>query len=106
MLKFCRKYICKPLKLIFNECILIGVSLSEKKKGNVVPVHKKTGRHCLEKYHPVLLLPICDKILECLKFNEMFPVFFVKNGLFSQNMSGFNPRSPDANQLLSVTHNI
>ena len=41
MLKICGKSICRPLELIFNECISNGVSLSEWKKGNAVPIHKK-----------------------------------------------------------------
>ena len=73
MLKIFGKFICKQLQLIFNECISKGVFPSEWKKGNVVPIHKKNDRQCLENYRPVSLLPICSKILESLIFNEMFP---------------------------------
>ena len=76
MLKICGKSICRPLELIFNECISNGVFSSEWKKGNVVPIHKKSDRQCLENYRPVSLLPICDKILERLIINEMF-LFFI-----------------------------
>ena len=35
----------------------------------------------------------------------MFP-FFIKNGLFSQNQSGFNPRDWCVNQLFSITREL
>ena len=76
MLKICGKSICRPLELIFNECISNGVFSSEWKKGNVVPIRKKSDRQCLENYRPVSLLPICGKILERLIINEMF-LFFI-----------------------------
>ena len=83
ILKICGKSICRPLELIFNECISNGIFPSEWKKVNVVPIHKKNDRQCFENYRPISLLPICDKILERLIFDEMFP-FFIKNGLISQ----------------------
>ena len=41
MIKICRKSICKPLQLIFSQCIDSGSFPLEWKKANVVPVHKK-----------------------------------------------------------------
>ena len=77
MLKICGKSICRPLELIFNECISNGVFSSEWKKGNVVPIHKKNDTQCFENFRPVSLPPISGKILERLIFNEMFPVFII-----------------------------
>ena len=105
MLKICGKSICRLLELIFKECILNGIFLSEWKKGNGVPIHKKNNRQCLENYHLVSLLPICGKILECLIFNEMF-LFLIKNGLILQNEQGFKPGDFCVNQFLSITHEI
>ena len=105
MLKLCGKSICIPLELSFSECISNGTFPSERKKGNVVPIHKKNDRRCLEKYRPVSLLLICDKIVKRLIFNKMFP-FFIKDGLILQNQSGFKPGDSCINQLLSITHEI
>ena len=80
MLKICGKSICRPLKLILNECISNGVFPSEWKKRNVVPVHKENDRQCLENCRPISLLPICGKTLELSISNEMLP-FFIKNCL-------------------------
>ena len=90
MLKICRKSICRLLQLIFHELTSNVVFPSEWKKKNVVPIHKKNNRQCLENYHPVSLLPICGKILEHLIFNGMF-AFYIKNGLISLNQSSFKP---------------
>ena len=40
MLKICDSFICKPLKMIFKQCIETGVFPSEWKKANIVPIHK------------------------------------------------------------------
>ena len=105
MLKIFGKFICKQLQLIFNECISKGVFPSEWKKGNVVPIHKKNDRQCLENYRPVSLLPICGKIVGHLIFNEIF-LFFIKNGIILPNQSGFKSGDSCVNEHLSITHEI
>ena len=67
-----------------------GSFLSEWKKGNVVPIHKKDDKQCLKNYRPISLLPICGKTFEKLIFNEMFK-FFIENEFISLNQSGFKP---------------
>ena len=59
----------------------------------------------LQNYRPVLLLPICGKILERLLFNEMFE-FFIENKLISSRQSGFKLGYSCISQLLSITHEI
>ena len=105
MIKICGKSICKPLQLIFNQCIDTGSFPLGRKKANVVPVHKKGDKQCLKNYRPVSLLPICGIILERLIFNEMFR-FFIENNLISSNQSGFKPGDSCINHLLSITHGI
>ena len=77
----------------------------EWKKGNIVPIHKKGDKQILKNYRPVLLLPICEKILERLMFNEMFK-FFIENELISWNQSDFKPDDSCVNQLVAITHEI
>ena len=105
MLKECGPSIYKPLEIIFNQCLKPGVSPSEWKKGNIVPIHKKGDKQALKNYRPVSLLPICGKILERLMFNEMFE-FFIENKLIPSSQSGFKPGDSCINQLLSITHEI
>ena len=89
MVKVCGPSIYKPLEIIFNQCLEIGVFLSEWKKGNIVPVHKKGDKQMLQNYRPVLL-PIYGEIFERLLFNEMVE-FFIENKLISSSQSGFKP---------------
>ena len=105
MIKVCGKSICKPLQLIFSECIDTGSFPLEWRKANVVPVHKKGDTQCLKNYRPVSLLPICGKIFERLIFDEMFR-FLNKNNLISSNQSGFKKEDSCINQLVSITHEI
>ena len=53
MLKICGKCICRPLKQILTEFVSNGVFPAEWKKGNVVPIHKKSCRQCLENFRAV-----------------------------------------------------
>ena len=62
ILQLCGNSICRPLELIFKQSMESGSLLSEWKKGNVVPIHKKDDKQCLSNYRPASLLPICGKI--------------------------------------------
>ena len=93
MLKLRGDSICILLEMIFKQTFLTGVFPSEWKKGNIVPIHKKSNNRL------VSLLPICGKIFERLIFNEMFK-YFSPNKLISKNHSGFLPDDSYINQLL------
>ena len=105
IIKICRKSICKPLQLIFSQCIDTGSFPLEWKKDNVAPFHKKGDKQCLKNYQPVSLLPICRKIFERLIFNERFR-FLNESNLISSNQSGFKLGDSCINQLLSITYKI
>ena len=49
MIKICGKLICKPLQLLFNQCIDTSSFPLEWKKANIVPIHKKGDKQCLKK---------------------------------------------------------
>ena len=93
------------LELIFKDCLTNGIFPSDWKKGNIVPVHKKNDKQCLNNYRPISLLPICSKSFERLIFKKMLG-FFIENGLISQHQSGFKPGDSCINQLLSIIHEI
>ena len=44
MLKLCGDSLCRPLELLFNDCLANGIFPSDWKKGNIVPVHKKINK--------------------------------------------------------------
>ena len=96
---------CRPLELIFNDCLANGIFPSDWKKGNIVPVHKKNYKQRLNNYQPISLLPICRRFFERLIFNKIFG-FFIEDDLISQHQSGFKLGGFCINQLLSITHEI
>ena len=75
MIKLCVNSICKPLSIIFNDCLKEGKFPSDWKKPHVVPVHKKGDKQCLKNYRPISLLPVCSKTFERLIYNEPFTFF-------------------------------
>ena len=74
--------------MIFKQYIETVIFTSEWKMGYIVSIHKKGDKQILKNYRPVLLLPICGKILERLLFNEIFKLF-IEDKLISSNQSSF-----------------
>ena len=54
------------LEIIFKTCLRNGRFPLERKKANVVPIHKKCDKQTIENCCPVSPLPICGKIFERL----------------------------------------
>ena len=80
----CALAILKPLVIIFKQCVDTGVFPSERKKGNIVPIHKKGDKQTLKNYHPVSLVSICRKNMGLLMFNKIFKFFLWKMVLSRQ----------------------
>ena len=66
MLKFSGNWTCLRLEMIFKMCIRNGRFPLERKKANIVPIHKKDDKQTIENYRPISFLPICRKIFEGL----------------------------------------
>ena len=79
--------------------------IKQKKKSNIIPVHKKGDNQIVNNYRPVSLLPIFGKILEKLIFNSIMN-FLEENNLLNSNQSGFRLNDSWENQLLSIVHDI
>ena len=62
MLKLSSPFIIKPLSMIFKNCLKSSTFPDDWKKGNIVPVHKKSSKQLVNDYRPVSLLLICSKI--------------------------------------------
>ena len=105
MIKLCGISICKPLEIIFQNCLRSGKFPSEWKKANVVPTFKKGDKQCIKNYCPVSLLPVYGKVFERLPYNNTFSNF-PENNLISPKQSGFRPGDFCTYQLLSIAHEI
>ena len=58
MIKLCGNSITFPLFKIFMTSLKTGVFPDSWKKGNIVPVHKKSSKEIVSNYRPISLLPI------------------------------------------------
>ena len=105
MLKICGESIHKPLESIFRVSLNDEHFPSERKKANVVPIHKNDDKQILKNYRPVSLLSICTKIFERIIYNAIFE-YLIENNLITENQSSFKPGDSCINQLLSITHDI
>ena len=85
MIKLCGNSICKPLSIIFNDCLNEGKFPHEWKKANIVPVHRKENKQSLKNYSLISLLPICSKNFERLIYNKIFTFFTEENLISSIN---------------------
>ena len=81
MLKLCAPSICKPLTLLFENCLASREFPNVSRKSNVVPVHKKGDKQLIKNYRPVSLLSICGKLMEKLMFNSIFNFIDTRNML-------------------------
>ena len=105
MLKLRRTSTCKPLKIIFNQCLQTGRFPNDWRKGNVIPVFKKGDKQILKNCRLISLVRVCGKILEKLILNKAFK-FFTENDLILLHQSGFKPGDSCINQLWPITHDI
>ena len=99
MLKICDKAI------VYTNCLEKGVYPKLWKKANILPIHRKEGCQVTKNYRPVSLLPICGKLFEKIRFDEIYN-HLQENNLFSPRQSGFRPGDSTINQLLSITNEI
>ena len=83
MVKLCNLTITKPMSIIYKNCLQQGVFPDERKKGNIIPVHKNS-KQIVDNYRPVSFLPICSKFFEKLIFDSIYE-FLDENSLFSNN---------------------
>ena len=105
MLKLLTPSICKPLTLLFENCLTSGEFPNLWKKSNIVPVHKKGDKQLIKNYRPVSLFPICRKLMEKLMFNSIFNFIDTRN-MLSVHQSGFRPGDSCVHQLISIVHKI
>ena len=105
MIKICDESLLRPLSIIFRNSLKYSIYPSTWKKTNVIPVHKKDDKQCVNNYRPVSLLPVIGKNFEKLIFNEIYS-FLDREKLHNTNQSGFRPFNSCVNQFFTITHEI
>ena len=71
-LNLCISSIVKSVSLVFQNWIDSGSFPDDRKKCNIVPVHKENCGKLVDGYRPVSLLPICSQIFEELILDSIF----------------------------------
>lgn len=105
MIQICGDSIVRPLSAIFKNALKSGTFPENWKKGNIVPVHKKSSKQQVNNYRPISLLPIFGKVFEKVIFNNLFN-YFQSNNILTDKQSGFRPGDSCVNQLVAITHEI
>ena len=105
MIKMCHESLLRPLSIIFRNSLKSSIYPTTWKKANIIPVHKKDDKQCVNNYRPVSLLPVFGKIFEKLIFNEIYS-FLDREKLLNTKQSSFRPFDSCVNQLLTITHEI
>ena len=83
MIQLCGKSIIKPFKYLFKSSLTAGIFPEDWKKANIIPVHKKESKNCLNSYRPISLLPILSKIFERLSAS------YIKQNIWKSNFQCF-----------------
>ena len=105
MIKMCDESLVRPVSIISRNSLNSCIYPSTWKKANVIPVHKKDDKQCVNNHRPLSLLPVFGKIFEKLILNEIYS-FLDSEKLLNTNQSGFRPSDSCVNQLLIITHEI
>ena len=84
----CDESLVKPLFNIFQLSLETVNFPSNRKRGNIVPVHKKGNKNLINNYRTVSLLSIFSKIYEKCTYDTLYNSF-EGNDLFSKSKSGF-----------------
>jgi hypothetical protein len=105
ILKSCAQELANSLCNIFNHSLRSCTYPSAWKRGNVVPVHKKSDRQKKENYRPISLLCNVSKVFEKLIHNNLYQ-FLNSRGLLTPKNSGFRTGDGTVNQLISIVDKI
>ena len=89
----------KPLTIIINQCLLIGIFPDLLKIAKVKPLFKQGDTCELNNYRPISLLPTISKILERIIYSQLY-AYFSQNNLLSEEQYGF--RAQHSTELASV----
>ena len=103
LLKNCAQSISYPLSILSNISFRTGSLQTEWKMANIVTVHKKGDKNCIENYRPISLICIVSKIFEKYIRDELLSHC---KELIHDTQHGFIPNKSCVTQLLPFSHDI
>ena len=106
ILKMTAILIAKPLTIIFNKSLSVGIFPNLWKTAVVTPIFKNKGSASdFRQYRPISLLSCASKILEKLVFSAIYGHLQTHNLLYDKQ-SGYRPHHSTELQLTYLTHTI
>ena len=87
----------------FNNSVYSSVFLSELKKADIIPIHKKKSKFDIKNYRPVSILPVLSKIYERCMFDQMYSYF---NQILSKHQCGFRQGNSTQHSLLLMVEKL
>ena len=88
MLKEASEILARPLQIIFNESLLLGVVPDAWKKAHISPIHKKGNKADPNNYRPIALTSIACKVMEHIVRGRIIEHINCNN-LFDSRQHGF-----------------
>ena len=101
----CYESVILPLQIIFTNIFSTSIYPDMWKLANVAPILKKGNKQLIKNYRPISLLPVCEKILEKIIFDNLY-TYLHRNDFITKIQSGFRPGDFTTNQLLYILDEI
>ena len=99
LLRSIKNEICKPLTLIINQSLTIGIFPNAFKTSKVKPIYKKGDIADLNNYRPISLLPTISKVFERVIHTQIVS-YLCTNNLLCEQQYGF--RAKYSTELASI----
>ena len=92
LLKHIKHQISKPVTLILNQFLTMGIFPDKLKMAKVVPIYKSDDENILNNFRPISILPALSKVFEKIVFNQTY-AYFDDHKLFFGNQYGFREKT-------------
>ena len=104
VLKKCAKELSEPLALLFTMSFSNGIFPESLKRANVIPIHKKEDKTCVNNYRPISLISNIGKIMEKLIYPRLY--LFLEHNIICHNQFGFRYNHSTEHALVALTQEI
>ena len=102
LLKHLEPLLSKPLTLIINQSLAMGIFPDKLKIAKVIPIHKKNDIHLMENYHPISILPPISTVFAIFQLHS----YFLNNNLLSSSQYGFRKQQSTEHGVLEVVDRV
>ena len=105
LLKHIKHEISKPVTLILNQCLTMGIFPDILKIAKMVPIYKSNDENIFHNYRPISILPALSKVFEKIISNQTY-AYFDDHNMFFGNQYGFRKKNSTELAVLEVIDRI